>query len=125
MERIAGNFHYGVQTLIRIQRAGWTFSGEQRMSRRIILVAFVAIGALVAGAASAGQSDGGKHNMDCADYMAMNEASQTASVNSMRSRMPAANKMPSSHKMAKKVAANCKDHPGLMVHEVMENVMPH
>jgi hypothetical protein len=32
--------------------------------------------------------------------------------------------MPSSHGMAKKVAASCKGHPGMMVHEVMENVMP-
>jgi hypothetical protein len=45
-------------------------------------------------------------------------------VNSMRSNMPAANKMPSSHDMAKKVAASCKDHPDMMVHEVMKNVMP-
>jgi len=94
------------------------------MNRRNILVAFVVIGALVAGPAVAGQSGSGQHNMECADYMAMNEAGQTASVNSMRSKMPAANKMPSSHNMAKKVAANCKDHPGMMVHEVMENVMP-
>jgi hypothetical protein len=42
----------------------------------------------------------------------------------MRSKMPAANKMPSSHDMAKKVAASCKDHPDMMVHEVMKNVMP-
>jgi hypothetical protein len=27
--------------------------------------------------------------------------------------------------VAKKVSASCKDHPGMMVHEVMENVMPH
>ena len=26
--------------------------------------------------------------------------------------------------VAKKVAASCKDRPGMMVHEVMENVMP-
>ena len=43
----------------------------------------------------------------------------------MRSSMPTANKMPSSHEVAKKVSASCKDHPGMMVHEVMENVMPH
>lgn len=65
-----------------------------------------------------------RHNMECSHYMAMNAAGQTATVNSMRSKMPAANKMPSSHEMAKKVAASCKDHPGMMVHEVMENVMP-
>jgi hypothetical protein len=45
-------------------------------------------------------------------------------INSMRSQMPAANKMPSSHEMAMKVTASCKDRPGIMVHEVMENMMP-
>ena len=65
-----------------------------------------------------------RHSMGCSHYMAMNGAGQTATVNSMRSKMPAANKMPSSHEMAKKVAASCKDHPGMMVQEVMENVMP-
>jgi hypothetical protein len=94
------------------------------MNRSNILVAFVAIGALVAGPAFARQSRSGQQNMECSHYMAMNAAGQTATVNSMRSKMPAANKMPSSHEMAKKVAANCKDHPGMMVHEVMENVMP-
>ena len=79
---------------------------------------------------SASMSSGGqqnmmpRQNMECSHYMAMNAAGQTATVNSMRSKMPAANKMPSSHEMAKKVAASCKDHPGMMVHEVMENVMP-
>jgi hypothetical protein len=63
-------------------------------------------------------------NMECSHYMAMNAAGQMATVNSMRSEMPAANKMPASHEMAKKVAASCKDHPGMMVQEVMENVMP-
>jgi hypothetical protein len=62
--------------------------------------------------------------MECSHYIAMNAAGQMATVNSMRSEMPAANKMPSSHEMAMKVAASCKDHPGKMVHEVMENVMP-
>ena len=62
--------------------------------------------------------------MECSHYMAMNGAGQMATVNSMRSKMPAANKMPSSHEMAKKVAASCKDHPDMMVHEVMKNVMP-
>jgi Putative peptidoglycan binding domain len=65
-----------------------------------------------------------RHKIECAHYMAMNAAGQTTMVNSMRSKMPAANKMPSSHEMAKKVAASCKDHPGMMVHKVMENVMP-
>ena len=63
-------------------------------------------------------------DMECSHYMAMNEAGQTATVNSMRSKMPSAHKMPSSHGMAKKVGASCKDRPGMMVHEVMENVMP-
>jgi hypothetical protein len=63
-------------------------------------------------------------DMECSHYVALNAAGQMETVNSMRSKMPAANKMPSSHEMAKKVAARCKDHPGMMVHEVMENVMP-
>jgi hypothetical protein len=63
-------------------------------------------------------------DMECSHYMAMNWAGQIATVNSMRSKMPAANKMPSSHEMAKKVAASCTDHPDIMVHEVMKNVMP-
>jgi hypothetical protein len=63
-------------------------------------------------------------DMECSHYIAMNAAGQMATVNSMRSKMPAANKMPSSREMAMKVAASCKDHPGMMVHEVMENVMP-
>ena len=100
------------------------------MIRSSILVAFVAIGALVAGPAFAMQSRSGeqnimqRQNVECSHYMGMNAAGRTATVNSMRSRMPAANKMPSSHEMAKKVAASCKDHPGMMVHEVMEKVMP-
>jgi hypothetical protein len=65
-----------------------------------------------------------RHNMECSHYMAMNADSQTATVDSMRSKMPAANKMASSHEMAKRIAASCKDQPGMMVHEVMENVMP-
>ncbi len=63
-------------------------------------------------------------DMDCSHYMAMNAAGQTAAVNSMRSKMPAANKMPSSQEMAKKVAASCTDHSDMMVHEVMMKVMP-
>jgi hypothetical protein len=63
-------------------------------------------------------------DMECSHYMAMNAAGQMTTVDSMRSKMPAANKMPSSHEMAKKVAASCKDHPDMMVHEVMKNVMP-
>ena len=63
-------------------------------------------------------------DMECSHYMAMNAAGETATVNSMRSRMPAAHMMPSSHEMAKKVAAGCEGHPGMMVHEVMDNVMP-
>ena len=63
-------------------------------------------------------------DMKCSHYMAMNAAGQRAMVNSMRSKTPAADMMPSSHQMARKVAASCKDHPGTMVHEVMGNVMP-
>jgi hypothetical protein len=63
-------------------------------------------------------------DMKCSHYMAMNAAGQTAMVNSMRSETPAADMMPSSHEMARKVAASCKDHAGAMVHEVMGNVMP-
>jgi Putative peptidoglycan binding domain len=77
---------------------------------------------------SSSMSSGGQRNMrlsmECSHYMAMNADSQTATVDSMRSKMPAANKMASSHKMAKRVAASCEDQPGMMVHEVMENVMP-
>ena len=65
-----------------------------------------------------------RHNMECSHYMAMNAADQAATVDSMRSKMPAANKMASSHEMGKKVAAGCKDRPGMMVNEVMEKVMP-
>ena len=64
------------------------------------------------------------HNMECSHYMAMNAAGQAATVDSMRSKMPAANKMASSHEMGKKVVAGCKDRPGMMVNEVMEKVMP-
>ena len=63
-------------------------------------------------------------DMECSHDMALSAAGQMETVSSMRSKMPAANEMPSSHEMAKKVAASCKDHPGMMVHEVMENVMP-
>ena len=108
------------------------------MKRSNILLAFVAAGALAAGPAFAQQSgssepsssSGGqqnmvqRHTMGCSHYMTMNAAGQTAAVNSMRSKMPAANKMASSHQMAKKVAASCRDHPGMMVHEVMQKVMP-
>ena len=63
-------------------------------------------------------------DMECSHYIAMNAAGQMATINSMRSKMPAANKMPSSHEMAMKVASSCKDHPGMMVDELMENMMP-
>jgi hypothetical protein len=63
-------------------------------------------------------------DMDCSHYDAMNAAGQMAAVDSMRSSMSAANKMDSSHVMAKKVSASCKDHPGMMVHEVMKKAMP-
>ena len=63
-------------------------------------------------------------DMNCSHYVAMNAAGQMAAVDSVRSNIPTANKMPSSHEMAKKVAASCKDHPDMMVHEVMKNAMP-
>jgi hypothetical protein len=65
-----------------------------------------------------------RHHMECSHYMAMNAAGQTAAIDSMRSEMPAANRMASSNEMAKKVVASCKGQPGMMVHEVMEKVMP-
>jgi hypothetical protein len=80
---------------------------------------FAALAALGLPALTATSSD-----MECSHYTALNAAGQMETVNSMASKMPAANKMPSSHEMAKKVAASCKDHPGMMVHEVMENAMP-
>ena len=107
-----------------------------------VLMAFVATGALAMGLAFAQQGDHSKpsatsssasggqqsgvqqHDMDCSHYMAMNAAVKTTMVNSMRSKMPAANRMPSSHEMAKKVAAACQDHPGMMVHKAMKDVMP-
>jgi hypothetical protein len=112
------------------------------MNRSNILLAFMAAGALAAGGAFAKRSgnpepsassslgSGGqqnlvqRHNVECSHYMAMNAAGQRATVNSMRSRMPAANKMPSSHETARKVAASCRNHPEMMVHEVLEKVMP-
>ena len=64
-------------------------------------------------------------DMGCSYYTAMKADGQMAVVDSMRSRMPTASKMPSSHEMAKKVAASCKKHPSMMVHEAMQNEMPH
>ena len=74
-------------------------------------------------------------DMDCSHYGAMDAAGQMAAVDSMRSSMSAANKMDSSgamssdhmssNEMAKKVAASCKDHPGMMVHDAMKNAMSH
>jgi hypothetical protein len=63
-------------------------------------------------------------DMECSHYLVMRPASQIATVDSMRSIMSEANKMPSSYGMAEKVVASCKDHPTMMVHEVMEKVMP-
>jgi hypothetical protein len=111
------------------------------MKRSNILLTFVAAGALAAGATfaqrssnsepSASSSPGGgqqntaqRHDMECSHYMAMNASEQMATVNSMRTKMPAADKMPSSREVAKKVAASCKDHPAMMVHEVLDKVMP-
>ena len=72
-------------------------------------------------------------DMDCARYGAMDAAGQMAAVDSMRSSMSAANKIDSSggmspdhmssNEMAKKAAASCKDHPGMMVHDAMKNPM--
>ena len=74
-------------------------------------------------------------DMDCSHYGAMDAAGQMAAVDSMRSSMSAANKMDSSggmssdhmssNEMAKKVAASCKDHPSMMVHDAMKNAMSH
>jgi hypothetical protein len=73
-------------------------------------------------------------DMDCAHYGAMNAAGQMAAVDSMRSSMSSANKMSSggmssdhmsSNDMAGKVAASCKDHPTMMVHDAMKNAMSH
>ncbi len=64
-------------------------------------------------------------DMDCSHYMAMNTVGQMAAVDSMRSSMSASHKMASSHEMVKKVAASCKDHLGMMVHEAMKNTMSH
>jgi hypothetical protein len=110
------------------------------MKHSNFLWASVAAGALIAGPALAkqdGNSEPGagsslrsgqtlvqRPNMACSHYMAMKAPEQTSMVNSMRSKMPAANKMPSSRGIAKKVAASCTDHPGMMVHEVLDKVMP-
>ena len=112
------------------------------MRRSNIVLAFVTAGTLAAGpalaqrggnleaSASSSLGTGGqqniarRHNMECSHYMTMKAAGQTSMVNSMRSKMPAAHKMASSHGIAKKVAADCKDHPEMMVHEVLEKVMP-
>lgn len=64
-------------------------------------------------------------DMECSHYTAMKADGQMAVIDSMRSRMPTASKMPSTHQMAGKVAASCKKHPGTMVHEAMLNKMPH
>jgi hypothetical protein len=64
-------------------------------------------------------------DMDCSHYDVIGAAGQMAVVESMRSSMFAAHKMHSSKVMAKKVAASCKDHPSMMVHEAMKNAMSH
>ena len=75
-------------------------------------------------------------DMNCSRYDEMNAAGQMAAVNSMRSSMSAADKMDSSsggmssdhmssNEVAKKVAANCKDHPTMMVQDAMKNAMSH
>jgi hypothetical protein len=64
-------------------------------------------------------------DMDCSHYDAMDAAGQMAVVDSMRSSMSAAHRMYSSKVMVKKVAASCKDHPSMMVHEAMKSAMSH
>jgi hypothetical protein len=61
---------------------------EREVKRVLIAAALVAVSGLSAVAKTSG-------DMDCSHYMAMNEAGQTATVNSMRSKMPSAHKMPS------------------------------
>jgi hypothetical protein len=98
-------------------RRSWTGRLDLRDDLSLAAAALLAVSGLPALAATSSE-------MECSHYMALNAAGQMETVNSMRSKMPAANKMPSSHEMTKKVAARCKDHPGMLVHEVMENVMP-
>jgi len=77
--------------------------------------------------AASGQSSapGVSSDMECSHYVAMKADGQTAMVDSMRSRLPMASKMPSSHEMAKTVWARCKEHPRMMVHDAMNKEMPH
>ena len=74
--------------------------------------------------------------MNCSRYDAMDASGQMAAIDSMRSGMSAGDKMDSSsagmssdhmssNEMARKVAANCKDHPTMMVEEAMKNAMSH
>jgi hypothetical protein len=81
------------------------------------------------------------NDMDCSQFGAMNAAAQMAAVDSMHSRMSAANNMNSSANMSggspssgdhmstddtvKKVATVCKTHPNMMVEDVMKNAMAH
>jgi hypothetical protein len=88
------------------------------MKRILIAAALLAVPSLPAFAAASG-------DMNCSHFTAMNSAGQMATVDSMRSSMSEANKMPSSNEMVSKVAADCKGHPNMMVHEAMKNAMPH
>jgi hypothetical protein len=85
-----------------------------------ILIAAVLLSAPSLPAFAATSSD-----MSCSHFTAMNSAGQMATVDSMRSSMSEANKMPSSNEMVSKVAADCKGHPNMMVHEAMKNAIPH
>jgi hypothetical protein len=63
-------------------------------------------------------------DMECSRYLAMRSADQMATVDWMRSSMFETNKMPSSHEMANKVAVSCRHHPTMMIHEIIERMMP-
>lgn len=88
------------------------------MARVLIAAAMLIASGLPAPAKTSG-------DMECTHFLAMNATGQMATVESMRSRMFATQKMPSSHVMVDKVAANCKGHANMMVHEAMMRAMPH
>ena len=88
------------------------------MKRILIAAVLLAAPSLPAFAATSG-------DMSCSHFTAMNSTGQMATVDSMRSSMSEANKMPSSNEMVSKVAGDCKGHPNMMVHEAMKNAMPH
>jgi hypothetical protein len=88
------------------------------MKRVLIAAALLAASGLPALALTSSE-------MECSHYLAMNAAGQMAAVDSMRSSTSAGHEMASSHQIAHKVAAKCKDHPSMMVHEAMKNAMSH